>query len=67
MIPTAGVNLNTAADFIRAGADALGVGGEMISQAALDSGDTLVISKTARDFLEIVREARRSVSSSALV
>ncbi len=67
MIPTGGVNLSTAADFIRAGADALGVGGEMISQAALDSGDTSVISKAARDFLEIVRETRRSVSSSALV
>ena len=67
MIPTGGVSLNTAADFIRAGADALGVGGEMISRAALDSGHTAVISKAARDFLEIVRETRRSVRPSALV
>jgi 2-dehydro-3-deoxyphosphogluconate aldolase/(4S)-4-hydroxy-2-oxoglutarate aldolase len=65
MIPTGGVNLNTVADFIRAGADALGVGGEIVSQAALDSGDTAVISKAARDFLRVVRETR-SVRSSVL-
>jgi 2-dehydro-3-deoxyphosphogluconate aldolase/(4S)-4-hydroxy-2-oxoglutarate aldolase len=67
MIPTGGVNLNAAADFIRAGADALGVGGEIISQEALDSGHTAVISKAAADFLAVVREARRSAKSSALV
>jgi 2-dehydro-3-deoxyphosphogluconate aldolase / (4S)-4-hydroxy-2-oxoglutarate aldolase len=67
MIPTGGVNLNTAADYISAGADALGVGGEIISQAAPDSGHTAVISKAATDFLAVVRETRRSVRSSALV
>ncbi len=40
MIPTGGVNLETAADFIRAGADALGIGGELVAPAALKSGDS---------------------------
>src|SRR5947209_11791455 len=39
MIPTGGVNLNTAAEFIQAGAVALGIGGELVSTAALKAGD----------------------------
>ncbi len=65
MVPTGGVNLDTAADFIRAGAEALGIGGELISPAALKSGNTEEITRTARQYLEIVREARASESSLA--
>jgi len=60
MIPTGGVNLNTAADFIHAGAEALGIGGELISVAALKSGNTQEITETARQYVSIVREARQS-------
>ena len=35
LVPTGGVNLNTAADFILAGAAALGVGGELVQADAL--------------------------------
>src|SRR5262245_3255899 len=59
MIPTGGVSLETAADFIRAGAAALGIGGELISPAALLSGNTQEITAAAQRYLEIVREARR--------
>jgi 2-dehydro-3-deoxyphosphogluconate aldolase/(4S)-4-hydroxy-2-oxoglutarate aldolase len=59
MIPTGGVNLHTAADFIRAGAAALGIGGELVSAAALKSGNMAQITATARQFVEIVREARQ--------
>lgn len=38
MIPTGGVNLTTAAEFIQAGSAAVGVGGELILAAALKSG-----------------------------
>lgn len=58
MIPTGGVNLETAADMIRAGAEALGIGGELVSAAALDSGDARPITEAARKFVEIVRQAR---------
>ena len=65
MVPTGGVNLETAADFIRAGAEALGIGGELISPAALKSGNTGEITRAARQYLEIVRQARAGESSSA--
>lgn len=58
MVPTGGVNLATAADYIRAGAAALGVGGELISAAALASGDFAPITAAARQFVALVREAR---------
>src|SRR5260221_1172319 len=58
MIPTGGVNLETAADFIRAGAEALGIGVELRSAAALKSGNTEEITRLAAQYLEIVRQAR---------
>jgi 2-dehydro-3-deoxyphosphogluconate aldolase/(4S)-4-hydroxy-2-oxoglutarate aldolase len=66
MVPTGGVTLETAADFIRAGADALGIGGELVSSAALKSGDGSEITRTARHFLDAIAEAKRPASSIAL-
>src|SRR6266478_2734674 len=59
MVPTGGVNLETAADYIRAGAAALGVGGEMIAKDALKARDGDVISKLAALFVDLVRDARK--------
>jgi 2-dehydro-3-deoxyphosphogluconate aldolase/(4S)-4-hydroxy-2-oxoglutarate aldolase len=61
MVPTGGVNLDTAAEFIQAGASALGVGGELVSAAALKSGNTSHIVETARKFVAIVADARRKL------
>ncbi len=58
MVPTGGVNLNTAAEFIQAGSDALGIGGELVSAAALNSGNTAAVTEAAKQFVAIVREAR---------
>jgi 2-dehydro-3-deoxyphosphogluconate aldolase/(4S)-4-hydroxy-2-oxoglutarate aldolase len=60
LVPTGGVTLETAADFIRAGAAALGIGGELVSSSALKSGDTSEITKLAQRYLAIVREARQN-------
>jgi 2-dehydro-3-deoxyphosphogluconate aldolase/(4S)-4-hydroxy-2-oxoglutarate aldolase len=57
-IPTGGVNLKTAADFIRAGSEALGIGGELVSPSALEAGRPQEITALARQFMEIVSEAR---------
>ena len=57
-IPTGGVNLKTAADFIHAGSEALGVGGELVPAAALETGQPEIITDLARQFMTIVREAR---------
>ena len=59
MIPTGGVNLTTAADFLRAGASALGVGSELISRSALEAGNGSPISELARRYVRIVAEARQ--------
>lgn len=58
LIPTGGVNLQTAASFIHAGAEALGVGSELVPSSALDAHNPGVISGLAKQFIEIVREAR---------
>ena len=58
-VPTGGVNLETTADYIRAGAAALGVGGEMVAKAALMARDADAISKLATLFVDLVRDARR--------
>jgi 2-dehydro-3-deoxyphosphogluconate aldolase/(4S)-4-hydroxy-2-oxoglutarate aldolase len=63
MIPTGGVNLNTAADFIQAGAAALGIGGELVSAAALKSGNVNAITEAARQYVAIVRETRRAATT----
>ena len=52
LIPTGGVSLKTAADFIKAGAAALGVGADLVS------GEASLITERAKQFVEIVREAR---------
>lgn len=58
LVPTGGVNLETAADFIRAGSEALGIGGELVSQAALNSGNLQEITEIGKKYLAIVRQAR---------
>ncbi|MGB6199313.1 MAG: bifunctional 4-hydroxy-2-oxoglutarate aldolase/2-dehydro-3-deoxy-phosphogluconate aldolase, partial [Candidatus Acidiferrales bacterium] len=63
LVPTGGVNLETAADFILAGSEALGVGGELVQTAALKAGKPEVIAEAARKFIEIVQQARASRES----
>jgi 2-dehydro-3-deoxyphosphogluconate aldolase/(4S)-4-hydroxy-2-oxoglutarate aldolase len=53
------VNLKTAADFIKAGATALGVGADLVDLQALRGGDVGLITARARQFVEIVRTARQ--------
>jgi 2-dehydro-3-deoxyphosphogluconate aldolase/(4S)-4-hydroxy-2-oxoglutarate aldolase len=59
LIPTGGVSLTTAGDFIRAGASALGVGTDLVNLKAIREGQQQTITERARQFLEIVREARK--------
>ncbi len=63
MVPTGGVNLSTAAEFIQAGSAALGIGGELVSAAALKSGNTKEITDAAKQYVAIVAEARRAVKT----
>jgi 2-dehydro-3-deoxyphosphogluconate aldolase/(4S)-4-hydroxy-2-oxoglutarate aldolase len=58
IIPTGGVSLTTAADFIKAGASALGVGTDLVDVKAIREGNPQVVTDRAKQFLDIVREAR---------
>ncbi|NYF52670.1 bifunctional 4-hydroxy-2-oxoglutarate aldolase/2-dehydro-3-deoxy-phosphogluconate aldolase [Tunturiibacter gelidoferens] len=58
MIPTGGVMLGTAAEFLEAGAFALGVGSDLVSAKMIADGRPEVITEIARKYLEIVRAFR---------
>jgi 2-dehydro-3-deoxyphosphogluconate aldolase / (4S)-4-hydroxy-2-oxoglutarate aldolase len=60
LVPTGGVSLKTASDFIKAGAMALGVGADLVDMKALREGNAQLITERAQQFLEIVRTARQS-------
>jgi len=57
-VPTGGVNLETTPEFIKAGAAAVAVGGELVDATALKEGRLDVITANARKYLEAVRSAR---------
>lgn len=63
LVPTGGVSLKTAADFIMAGASALGVGADLVDVKALRAGQGSVITERARQYVEIVRDARQAAAS----
>ncbi|MGD0579697.1 MAG: bifunctional 4-hydroxy-2-oxoglutarate aldolase/2-dehydro-3-deoxy-phosphogluconate aldolase [Bryobacteraceae bacterium] len=58
MIPTGGVSLATAGDFLKAGACAVAVGGELIDSKTIKEGNYAIFTERARRFLDAVKTAR---------
>lgn len=58
LIPTGGVSLSTAEEFLSAGAFALGVGSDLVDSKAAAEGRTDVITENARKYMGIVRKFR---------
>jgi len=58
IIPVGGVNLDTAADFIRNGAAALGVGSSLVNQKLLDEGNLDELTRRAAAYIQEVRKGR---------
>ena len=58
LLPTGGVNLETAGDFIRAGAATLAAGSALVKPSAVAEGDWAAITDLARSFREVVETAR---------
>lgn len=58
LVPTGGVNLETIGDFFKAGACAVGVGGELVDAALMKDGRFGEIEERARQFLAASRKAR---------
>src|SRR5436305_4853046 len=65
MIPTGGVNLQTVGEFLKAGACAVAVGGELVDPKSIKEGRFDVIQDRARQYLEIVAKARAEMKAAA--
>jgi 2-dehydro-3-deoxyphosphogluconate aldolase/(4S)-4-hydroxy-2-oxoglutarate aldolase len=66
LVPTGGVNLTTAAEFLEAGVAALGIGGELVQAGALKSKKPEIIVENARKFLAVVKQTRAQMASSSI-
>jgi 2-dehydro-3-deoxyphosphogluconate aldolase/(4S)-4-hydroxy-2-oxoglutarate aldolase len=58
MIPTGGVNLETAGEFLKAGACAVAVGGELVDAKSIEEGRYDAIEGKAKQYLEAIAKAR---------
>jgi 2-dehydro-3-deoxyphosphogluconate aldolase/(4S)-4-hydroxy-2-oxoglutarate aldolase len=58
MMPTGGVGPDNAADYVEAGAFAVGAGGALVDYDAAERGDYEAITETAREFTRVVKAAR---------
>src|SRR5437667_387648 len=58
LMPTGGVDLDTAADFLKAGAYCLGVGGQLVDPKAVAEGNFAHIRSVAAKYAKIVRDNR---------
>jgi 2-dehydro-3-deoxyphosphogluconate aldolase/(4S)-4-hydroxy-2-oxoglutarate aldolase len=61
LIPTGGVSISNAGDFIAVGAFALGVGTDLVNPAALREGNIEKITQAAREFTRAVLSARKPI------
>jgi 2-dehydro-3-deoxyphosphogluconate aldolase/(4S)-4-hydroxy-2-oxoglutarate aldolase len=59
-LPTGGIQLDTAPEYIRAGAAALGVGEGILDAAALQTGDIERIASNGRKYVEVIESARKA-------
>jgi 2-dehydro-3-deoxyphosphogluconate aldolase / (4S)-4-hydroxy-2-oxoglutarate aldolase len=58
MIPTGGVNLETAGEFLKAGACAVAVGGELVDAKTIKEGRFDIIEERTRQYLAVIAKAR---------
>jgi 2-dehydro-3-deoxyphosphogluconate aldolase/(4S)-4-hydroxy-2-oxoglutarate aldolase len=63
MIPTGGVNLETAGDFLKAGACAVAVGGELVDTKTIKEGHFDIIEERARQYLAAIAKARAQMAA----
>jgi 2-dehydro-3-deoxyphosphogluconate aldolase/(4S)-4-hydroxy-2-oxoglutarate aldolase len=59
------VNLETAGDFLKAGACAVAVGAELVDAKSIKEGRLDVIEQKARQYLEVIAKARAEMKASA--
>jgi 2-dehydro-3-deoxyphosphogluconate aldolase/(4S)-4-hydroxy-2-oxoglutarate aldolase len=62
LMPTGGVDLTTAAEFLKAGAVCLGVGGQLVEPKIVAAGEFAKLSELARKYVDIVQSVKSSSS-----
>jgi 2-dehydro-3-deoxyphosphogluconate aldolase/(4S)-4-hydroxy-2-oxoglutarate aldolase len=62
MIPTGGVNLETAGEFLKAGACAVAVGGELVDAKTIKEGRFDIIEERTRQYLAVIAKARAEMA-----
>jgi len=62
LMPTGGVNLETAANFLRAGACAVGIGSSLVEPRAVAVGDFARVESLARQYVKIVADTRAELA-----
>lgn len=65
MIPTGGVNLETTPEFLKAGACAVAVGGELVDAKTIKEGRYEVFEDRARQYLACIQKARSEMAAAA--
>jgi 2-dehydro-3-deoxyphosphogluconate aldolase/(4S)-4-hydroxy-2-oxoglutarate aldolase len=60
LIPTGGVTVATAADFLKAGAEALGVGSDLVNATAIAEGKSWIVTDMAKAYLDVIGETRKA-------
>ena len=60
LMPTGGVNADTAAEYLAAGACALGVGGALVDPKLVAAGNMKEIERRARQLVDVVQKCRAS-------
>jgi 2-dehydro-3-deoxyphosphogluconate aldolase/(4S)-4-hydroxy-2-oxoglutarate aldolase len=63
LIPTGGVTVATAADFLNAGAMALGVGSDLVNATAIAEGKPWIVTDMARAYLDVIGETRSAAEN----
>ena len=58
LMPTGGVNRETLKDFVKAGACAVGLGGQLVEKEALERGNFERIRDLAAEYVQLMRQAR---------
>lgn len=62
IIPTGGIDLNNAADFIRAGAVAIGAGGNLVNHQVINEENYVQLTDMAQKYVAVIKEARDNVN-----
>jgi 2-dehydro-3-deoxyphosphogluconate aldolase/(4S)-4-hydroxy-2-oxoglutarate aldolase len=60
LIPTGGVTVATAGDFLNAGAVAVGVGSDLVNATAIAEGKPWIVTDMARAYLDVIQETRKA-------